>query len=305
MELDPLLRFPINIKGMPRVICPFCNNEVVLHRFQQTANKPFCANCGWNVSRAQSELAKRTNTVKLFAAAFLLSVAALIVLAIRQRGVPEFFPLPLLMGVIAFAYAWNCWGTKRALSEALLAGKSDPVSPGHVLMPPLFLQTVRAVPRPRRIALRLIAKLSVFFFAVVMVVPGVIVYLVVESLMAGPLAMKELYPLAPLFGILVILVGAMVLAFRNEARKLALLRDGEVAGARVLTQRVIARGKHSYNEINYEFQVPRGALIRKTERDHTRQIFEEMEIPVFYDSASPEKCVALCATYYRLRDAEL
>ena len=153
------------------------------------------------MSRAQSELAKRTNTVKLFAAAFLLSVAALIVLAIRQRGVPEFFPLPLLMGVIAFAYTWNYWGTKRALSEALLAGKSDPVSPGHVV-------------------------------------------------------------------------------------------------------RVIARGKHSYNESNYEFQVPGGPLIRKTERDHTRQIFE-MEIPVFYDSASPEKRVALCATYYRLRDAEL
>jgi hypothetical protein len=66
---------------MARVICP---SEVVLHQFLQTANKPFCANCGWNVNRAQSEFAKRGSTLKLLAAAFSLSVVALIVFATEE-----------------------------------------------------------------------------------------------------------------------------------------------------------------------------------------------------------------------------
>jgi hypothetical protein len=111
-----------------------------------------------------------------------------------------------------------------------------------------------------------------------MVVPCVIVYVAVESLVADPL---ELYPLSPLLAVLDVRVGATVLAFPKEAGKLALLRDGEVANARVITQQVIGRGKHSYNQITYEFQVPGGPLIRKTERDHAREVFKGMPIPVF------------------------
>lgn len=125
-----------------------------------------------------------------------------------------------------------------------------------------------------------------------MVVACVIVYVVAKFLLAGPLDMKELYPLAPLFGILIILVGAAGITFRKEAGKLALLRAGEVASARVIAQRVVARGKHSYNEITCEFQAPGGPLIRRTETDHSKQIFEDMQIPVFYYSASPRNCAA-------------
>ncbi len=92
---------------------------------------------------------------------------------------------------------------------------------------------------------------------------------------------------------MVVLAVAMVIAFRKEFKKLALLRDGGVASARVIAQEVIARGKHSYNQITYEFHMPGGPLIRKTERDHTNDIFEDMQIPVFYDPACPENCAVL------------
>lgn len=137
-----------------------------------------------------------------------------------------------------------------------------------------------------------------------MIVPCVIVYVAGKSLLGGPLDTKELYLLAPLFTVLTILVGVMAITFRKEAKKLALLRDGDVASARVITQEVIARGKHSYNQITYEFQVPGRPLIRKAERDHTKQIFEDVQIPVFYNSAFPDDCVVLCRTYYSLRDAQ-
>jgi hypothetical protein len=175
----------------------------VLHQFLQTANQPFCGNCGWNLNRAQVELAKRGNTLKILATVVFLSTAALVAVAIRQRGVPEFFPLPLLIGVIASLTHGITGELKRALSEALLTAKSDAVTSGRIPLPPLFLQTVQA-PRPRRIALRLIAKLAIFFFAVLMVVPCVTVHAVANSLRAGPLDIKELYPLAPLFAVLII-----------------------------------------------------------------------------------------------------
>src|SRR5271168_4394562 len=60
---------------MAEVTCPFCGAKVRLRQFLQTANKPFCAKCGWNLDRAQSDLAGTAKTMRLFATAFLLGIA--------------------------------------------------------------------------------------------------------------------------------------------------------------------------------------------------------------------------------------
>ena len=90
----------------------------------------------------------------------------------------------------------------------------------------------------------------------------------------------------------------------NGAKKVASDTRGQFVAVRVVERRVIHRGKQTYNQITYEFQEPHGPLVRKTERDHSRLIFEDMLIPVFYNPTRPSECVALCATYYRLPDAE-
>ncbi len=236
------------------------------------------------------------------AVVLVVGVAVLIAAAIVQKGVPEFVLLAVVLAVISLAYAGDYWGTKRAPSEALLRVKSDPVASGRVPLPLLFLQTIPGLPRPLRIALRLVAKVAIFFGAVVMIVPGTIVCTAVKIILAGLLEVCVLYPLIP---ILIVVIGVVSFAFRRETKELTRLRDGEVASARVIAEEAIARGKHSYNQNTYEFHVSGGPLILKTEKDPTNEIFEDMQIPVFYDPVCPNHCAVQCETYYWLRDAEL
>lgn len=55
----------------------------------------------------------------ILATIFFVSVAALIGFAIRQKGVPEFFPLPLLIGLLSFAYGWNYWENQTSHFRSL------------------------------------------------------------------------------------------------------------------------------------------------------------------------------------------
>lgn len=114
----------------------------------------------------------------------------------------------------------------------------------------------------------------------------------------------ELFPLLPLLALMVILAAIIGTSYRTKLKKLPLIRDGQFVAVRVVERRVIHRSKQTYNQITYEFQESHGPLVRKTERDHSRLIFEDMLIPVFYNPTRPSECVALCATYYRLPDAE-
>lgn len=114
----------------------------------------------------------------------------------------------------------------------------------------------------------------------------------------------ELFPLLPLLALMVILAAIIGTSYRTKLKKLPLRRDGQFVAVRVVERRVIHRSKQTYNQITYEFQESHGPLVRKTERDHSRLIFEDMLIPVFYNPTRPSECVALCATYYRLPDAE-
>jgi hypothetical protein len=87
--------------------------------------------------------------------------------------------------------------------------------------------------------------------------------------------------------------------FRDK-RNLPLLRDGELAFARVVSQRTVQQGKSSYSSIDYEFKTSSGLQIRSTARDLTNSVFEDMTIPAFYDPLNPGKNVTLCATYLKV-----
>jgi uncharacterized protein (DUF983 family) len=286
---------------MTTVICPFCGAEVRLHQFLQAANKPFCAKCGWNLDRAQSDLAGTAKTMRLFATAFLLGIALTTAVSIYNKELAGFVPIALILGVVTFAYAWNYWGTKRALESASLGIKTEPSS-GKTPVPSLFLQRVQALSRPRRVTLQFTGYVAVLLFVFVLTVVGLL-FFAVGTERTGSFEFRVWFAL-PLVAIAGILGGVLIFKFAKERKKLSLFREGEVAAARVVNQIVVQRGKQSYNEITYEFPSAGGSMIRKTERDHTKLIFEDMLIPVFYDPLSPDGCVALCATYFRLPDAE-
>ncbi len=95
---------------------------------------------------------------------------------------------------------------------------------------------------------------------------------------------------------------AMVVPVLREKRNLPLLRDGELALATVVNQRMVQQGKSSCSQIEYEFKSNTGQRVCSSCRDLTRSVFEEMTVPVFYDPLDPSKNVAACATYLKVAD---
>jgi len=94
----------------------------------------------------------------------------------------------------------------------------------------------------------------------------------------------------------------VVPAIFREKRNWTLFRDGDVALARVLTQRRVQQGRTTFSKIDFEFRANSGQLVRNSQKDRSETVFEEMTIPVFYDSLNPSKNTALCASYLRISD---
>jgi hypothetical protein len=92
----------------------------------------------------------------------------------------------------------------------------------------------------------------------------------------------------------------LLVPYFREKHNLPLLRDGELAFARVVGQQTVQQGKTSYSRIDYEFQTNTGQLIRNSARDLTSAVFEDMTVPVFYDPLDPSKNVTPCATYFKV-----
>jgi hypothetical protein len=290
---------------MASITCPFCGNTITFHRFILSTNKPFCPNCGWNADRARKDLASKGKNLKLVAAIAVIVTIAVIIGLVRGNEFFSLFPLALLAIVLTSAYWWDFMGTKREMDDVLSPSKTNPVESDSSPVPSPFLQKVLSMTRPRRVVLRPVGRFSALIFAFLLFVTGSLGLFAAESIVPGEFRWKEILPLFPLFAILVILVTAISFTMAREQKKRSIIRDGEVAAARVISQRVVARGKQSYNQITYEFAPPSGPLIRKTERDHTKLIFEDMLIPVFFEAGSPSACFSLTSTYYRLPDAEI
>jgi hypothetical protein len=289
---------------MASVVCPFCGTKIHHQQFWVTANKPFCSNCGWNLNRAQHHIQEKAKTVRFLLIASGIAVAITAAMAIGKNDFPGFLPLPVLVGVISLGYAWEYRGAKRILNEVALGNKTDPSASGRAPLPSHLSQKVQALPRPRRVTLSPTGRISLLLFIMALAVVGSFIFVFVDNARDGSFAWNQLWPILLLLAIVPILASVMIFSFVKERKKLSLVRDGEVAVARVVEQNVIQRGKHSYNEITYEFALPAGPLIRKTEREETNLIFEDMLIPVFYNPSLPNDCAALCATCYRLPDAE-
>ena len=95
----------------------------------------------------------------------------------------------------------------------------------------------------------------------------------------------------------------VVPAIFREKRNWPLLRDGDVALARVVAQSRVQQGRTTYSKIEFEFRANSGQIVRNSQKDVTEKVFEEMTIPVFYDPLEPSKNTALCASHLRIQES--
>jgi len=286
---------------MPTITCPRCGSPVSFRRAFNIGSKPFCARCGWNLDRAEAALNARSGLVTFLPLGIFAAIFFFIVFAGRSNGKANpgiFFlvlPFLLLVGIIpVFSY----YSTKKAIAAAKLT-----VNPDLALaQPPLDpqLQILQSLPRPRRARIRFAGNLApvVIVFAALAILIGIFFFAISRAPRHdNP---NSFAPFIPLVFVMVIFALVVLVPLFRDKRNLALLRDGELAFARVVSQKTVQQGKTSYSSIDYQFKTNDGQQIRGIARDLTNSVFEDMTIPVFYDPTNPDKNVTPCATYLKI-----
>jgi uncharacterized protein (DUF983 family) len=282
---------------MSTITCPRCGSPVEQRRFFNAVNKPFCSRCGWNLDRAESALAAK-NAVMILLPAVIVIIALFAVFAASKANAPFIFVLPVFFSLIAAVPLWSYYSMRKAISAAKFTVNPDLAQAQPPLDP--SLQMLQSLPRPRRVRFSFRGS----FAAIAVMLAGILVFFGVVLATAnvrhvpnnrGSFAM--FFPLVFLLAVFAIIIAVPL--FRGK-RDLPLLRDGELALARVIAQQTVQQGKTSYSRIDYEFKTSSGEVIRNSCRDLTSSAFEEMTVPVFYDPRNPSKNIAACATYFKV-----
>jgi len=293
---------------MSNITCPLCGSPIKQRGFFGQ-DKPFCVQCGWNLERAESSLKEKSRVPLFIFVAFAIMAIGLFWLSSSAGRDNHSFPALPILAIFALAGGlplWSYFSTKRAIAFA----KATPSVQGGQARPApdAFLQRIQSLPRPRRVRFRFPGNsVAVFVLAVAMLF-GIMFFAIAR--VRPPGGARDTAPIphfilvVPVVSVVLILGLALIPALLKEKRNRPLFQDGEVAAARVLAQRTVVQGKTSYSQIDYEFCASDGQMIRNSERDLSRKVFEDMLIPVFSDPANPSRCAALCASYSKLPDAE-
>ncbi len=293
---------------MSNITCPLCGAPVTARAFFGQV-KPFCTHCGWNLERVQSSLNAKSRIAPLLAAGFGILAVSLVLVTSSTRGGAHLIPIIpiflffLLVGGIPY---WGYVSNKRAIAAAKAVVPMQGVQTQPI--PDGFMQRVQTLSRPRRVRFSFpgaAAGVVVFAFGMIIFIMFLATTRVRPSTVpqhAAPFPYFAVF--GPIAFIALILGIVIVPALVREKRNRPLFQDGEVAAARVIAQHTVMQGKTSYSQIEYEFRAADGQTIKNTERDLSQKVFEDMLIPVFYDPVNPSRCVALCASYSKLPDAE-
>jgi uncharacterized protein (DUF983 family) len=286
---------------MASITCPRCGAPVPHRRFLNTVNKPFCPRCGWNLQRAEAALAGKSG-VMVMLPIVIVAVALFAAFAASKANAPFIFILPVFFCLIAAAPLWSYYSMRKAIAAAKFTVNPDQAQSQLPLDP--SVQMLQSLSRPRRVRFSFRGS----FAAVAVMLAAILVFFGVIMATANARHVPNrgspamFFPLIFLLAVSAIIV--VVPLFRGR-RELPLLRDGQLAFARVIAQQTIQQGKTSYSRIDYEFKTSSGEVVRNSCRDLTSSVFEDMTIPVFYDPLSPSKNIAACATYLKVAENPL
>jgi hypothetical protein len=150
-----------------------------------------------------------------------------------------------------------------------------------------------ALTKPRRVRLKPVARVITIAFPISWIFIVYFGFQIVrdEIAVSGPLAtLRDLGPLL-LFALVWSVIG--ITTIRTARRDRRLLADGNLAIGTV-THQELSGGKHQTSQIQYEFQDSNGRRVHGDGTDESWEVYEDMEVPVFYDPEVPRRNVALC-----------
>jgi uncharacterized protein (DUF983 family) len=279
---------------MRTILCPRCGAPIATYRAFRPTIKPFCSRCGWNLQRAEAAISRTATPARIVPIAIgALALAFTLFLAFSRA--PSFLSLlvPLSVCAIVLIPLWSYYSAQKQIAAAKFS-----VNPDLALAQPFVdpsLQRFQSLPRPRRVRFRVPKALFVILLFLFLLPVGVL-YLMTHH----PAAARGQVNPSGFLAVPIIFVVLIVVPYFRDKHNVPLLRDGELALARVTYQENIQVGKSSYSRIAYEFKTSSGQLIQDRAKDLTYSVYEDMTIPVFYDPANPSKNVTPCATYLRI-----
>jgi hypothetical protein len=265
--------------------------------------KPYCSFCGWN-QLAAKELAraslKGAPKNLLFFAAFFGFFGYL------YKSEVVIFPF-LFLSVFVVGDAIASWRKLKLLEAShpavayanpltsVIVGKKAlnqvPVSGHHHLW---------SLSKPRRVRFKPVARI----FAVILPISWIFIaffgYQIVRDQIEESRSLPTLGKLVPLllFALIWTFVGITTIKSARKDRKL--FAEGDLAIATVTHQK-LSGGKHRHSGIRYEFKDHAGRLVEGKGTDDSWELYEDMEVPVFYDPENPGKNVAICSALCEIR----
>jgi hypothetical protein len=154
--------------------------------------------------------------------------------------------------------------------------------------------------KPRKVRLKLVPRIISIAFPISWIVIAFFGYQIVRDQLAAsrPFTPSNNLGALLLFALIWSVIG--ITRIRGARKDRELLAEGNLALA-IVTRQEMVGGKHRRSKIRYEFRDAAGQQIAGEGTDESRELYEDMEVPVFYDSENPNRNVALPAASYELR----
>ena len=288
---------------MKKVMCPKCGMEVIGGSGFWGTSKPYCSFCGWNL-----QLAKEIERKSLRQLPWTLLVFASFFAFVGYISKSGFTLFPFLfLSVFLVGGAFASWRKLRMLEASHPTAVYANALPS-VMAAKESIKQARANPhqylwslaKPRRIRLKPVARVITIAFPISWMFIIYFEFPIVRDEIAVSSPLVTLRDLAPLllFALIWSVIG--ITTIRSARRDRKLLSEGELAIA-IVTHQELSGGKRRQSKIRYEFKDATGRLVRGGGTDESWELYEDMEVPVFYDAEDLGKNVALCAATCELR----
>jgi hypothetical protein len=288
---------------MKKLMCPKCGMEVIGgSRFWGTS-KPYCSFCGWNLQLAK-EIERKS--LRQLPGALLLFASFFAFVGYISKSGFAFFPF-LFLSVFLVGGTIASWRKLRLLEASHPTAVYANALPS-VMAAKESIKQARANPhqylwslaKPRLIRLKPVARVITIAFPIswIFIIYFGFPIMRDEIAVSSPIAaLRDLGPLL-LFALIWSVIG--ITTIRSTRRDRKLLAEGDLAIA-IVTHQELSGGKNRQSKIRYEFRDAAERLVEGEGIDESREVYEDMEIPVFYDPADPGRNVAICAASCELR----
>jgi hypothetical protein len=294
---------------MPLSECPVCHQKPAY-----AGNVAYCPHCGWNRSLAISSLQTSLNSTFVGILMF-AGFAAFLYWGLKFNRTPALmiFPfIPALVIPLNYFFARK----KLARLKAMPVSQQDKKFPRPSAVPsnfstfadnasseaPTFRPSSRDeallhAPAPRQIRMSKTGRIAMSVAAV-----GLSIFVIP---MAASLynhwnlyhSFANVQGLGWMIAIEVIVALAAFGIWRTQVRECNLLRNGEVAMGRVVSQ---FTDQKRNSTVQYEFTDSYGASHRGGGQDLTSQLVTGSGVAVFYDRDNPKRNIPTCATYHEV-----